>query len=84
MRDDHRKRSKSDRNRGDLKTVACWLGERQVFSVVFRSDGPHIHFTCDPSKLTGAEKEEAADWLKEHLPRLSHDQRFALLFGSSS
>lgn len=31
--------------------------------------------------LTGAERERAAAWLEDVLPELSHDSRYALLFG---
>lgn len=83
-REYHHKRSKARKNAGDLLTLAYCVGDRQVFTLTVRPDGPHVHLTCDPRLVRGADREQAADWLKAHFPKLSHDQRYHLLFPRAS
>jgi hypothetical protein len=81
MREYHHRRSRANRTRGDLLTLAYCVGDLCVFELVKRADGVHIRLTCDPSRVGGADKERAADWLRRtHLPALTHDQAFDRLW----
>lgn len=70
------------RHRGTFRWHA---NGREVFRVEVTTGGPRVtwgtDWVADEDRLK-AEMERAADWLKQFLPGLSHDQRYELLWGA--
>lgn len=80
----HHQRNRDSRTAGVLLAVTYWIGSRRVFELTIRDDGVHVRLTCDPAKVSGADKEQAAAWLVAYKPRLTHDQRFSCIWGGAS
>jgi hypothetical protein len=58
-----------------------WYKGRAVVVVEYRDKGtPTVTVKVGKDRVDPASREAAADWLKEHLPRLSHDARYAILW----
>jgi hypothetical protein len=58
-----------------------WVyGGRTVVVVETTSKGPVVTRRGDPDRVPGPQREAAAAWLGEFFPRLTHDERFALLW----
>jgi hypothetical protein len=65
-----------------MQRFEWWYRGRAVVVVEYKPSGPPS-VTCKVGRdrIHPTSREAAADWLKEHLPRLSHDERYAVLFG---
>lgn len=64
-----------------LQTFEWWYRGRCVVIVEFRDAGPpSVTVKVGKDRVDGASRERAAFWLGEYLPRLSHDERYLLLW----
>lgn len=75
--------SRRRRNRSVLlRSQWCFRG-RPVVVVAVYADG-HRDVTCrvGRDRVDPAAREEAAAWLATFFPRLTHDERYAVLWGS--
>ena len=59
-----------------------WYRGRAVVVVEFPRKGePSVTVLVGRDRIHPTAREEAAHWLGEYLPRLTHDERYALLWG---
>lgn len=58
-----------------------WYRGRAVVVVEFREAGsPDVTVRVGPDRVDAVSREKAAHWLREYLPRLSHDEAYARLW----
>lgn len=80
-----RRRGKRNRERKSKRTICYaewWFGGRKAITVEVDKRGNV--WTCvhgDKCRISPSDREWAAHLLKEYLPRLTHDERYAILFG---
>lgn len=66
-----------------LPRFEWWFRGRAVVVVQFvRKGSPEVTVKVGRDRVDAASREKAADWLKEYYPRLSHDERYAVLWGA--
>jgi hypothetical protein len=58
-----------------------WRQDGRVVALVeVLALGPPRVTVRKPERIAPADRERIADWLAEYLPRLTHDERYALLW----
>lgn len=77
-RRNHRNRERKDKR--ILIRAEWWHKGRAVVVVEVTRVGPVITVRVPFWRVGEAEREAAAFWLREYLPRLSHDERYAMLW----
>ena len=73
-------RNRDRQSRNELSRVEFTIDDRKVLVVCLTATGPTARLACDPDRISPADKERLADGLLTYFPRLSHDQRFEMLF----
>lgn len=65
-----------------LPRFEWWYRGRAVVVVEFQEKGvPAVTVKVGRDRVHPTDREKAADWLKEFFPRLTHDERYAVLWG---
>lgn len=79
------RRGKRNRERKTRRIVVrseWWLCGRKVVTVEVRDRGEvWVTVRGGPRRVHPEDRERAADYLREFLPRLTHDERYAILWG---
>ncbi len=58
-----------------------YRGRAVVVVDTYDTGPPTVTVRVGKDRIHPTDREKAADWLGEFMPRLSHDERYALLFG---
>ena len=65
-----------------LKAQWCKNGRTVAVVDVWDSGVPSLTVRVGRDQISPVDRERLADWLKDYFPRLSHDERYAMLWGA--
>jgi hypothetical protein len=79
---ERRNRRNRERRSRVVVTGEIWLSGRRAVEIEVTKKGTlHLTVLLDGRSVSGADKMRAADSLRDYLPRLTHEQRYQLLWG---